>query len=190
MALGDELGLSLGPHARVRALTPAERHQVELLALAHRGASVLLLDDWLAGLTEDPTEELLLALAKLRATGRTVLVATRPGGPLLDLLTWRTGSPGWRTAAWPGAAPVTGPGRLPSSPSGGGPLLQVKRLWVTDQGEERVAGADLDVRHGEIYGLAGAAGEGQAALIEAVVGLCRAETGRVYLGDEDVTGPA
>jgi energy-coupling factor transporter ATP-binding protein EcfA2 len=103
VALGDELGLSLGPHARVRALTPAERHQVELLALAHRGASVLLLDDWLAGLTEDPTEELLLALAKLRATGRTVLVATRPGGPLLDLLTWRTGSPGWRTAAWPGA---------------------------------------------------------------------------------------
>jgi general nucleoside transport system ATP-binding protein len=61
---------------------------------------------------------------------------------------------------------------------------------VTDQGEERVAGADLDVRHGEIYGLAGAAGEGQAALIEAVVGLCWAETGRVYLGDEDVTGPA
>jgi simple sugar transport system ATP-binding protein len=48
----------------------------------------------------------------------------------------------------------------------------------------------LDVRHGEIYGLAGAAGEGQAALIEAVVGLCWAETGRVYLGDEDVTGPA
>jgi energy-coupling factor transporter ATP-binding protein EcfA2 len=59
---------------------------------------------------------------------------------------------------------------------------------VTDQGEERVAGAALDVRHGEIYGLAGAAGEGQAALIEAVVGRCRAETGRVYLGDEDVTG--
>jgi ABC-type uncharacterized transport system ATPase subunit len=57
---------------------------------------------------------------------------------------------------------------------------------VTDQGEERVAGADLDVRHGEIYGLAGAAGEGQAALIEAGVGLCWAETGRVYLGDEDV----
>jgi hypothetical protein len=51
VALGDELGLSLGPHAWVRALTPAERHQVELLALAHRGASVLL---WTTGSPASP----------------------------------------------------------------------------------------------------------------------------------------
>jgi ABC-type uncharacterized transport system ATPase subunit len=157
-----------------------------LLALAHRGASVLLLDDWFAGLTEDRAEELLPALAKLRATGRAVL-ATRPGDPLLDLADRVTGLEDGRPT---GDAPATGPARPPSSPARGEPLLQVKGLWVADQGEERVAGADLDVRHGEIYGLAGAAGEGQDALIEAVVGLGRAETSRATWATRTSPGPA
>ena len=184
-ALGGELGLSLDPHARVGALTPAERRQVELLALAHRHASVLLLDDWFGGLTEDRAEELLTALAKLRATGSAVLVATRPGGPLIGLADRVTGLEDGRLA---NDAPPTRPGRRLSSPSRGEPLLQVKGLWAAGEDGERVTGADLDVRRGEIYGLAGAAGEGQAALMGAVVGLCRVEAGRVYLGDEDVTG--
>lgn len=182
-ALGGQLGLTLDPHARVSALTWGERRQVELLALVHRGTSVFLLDDWFAGFNEGRAEELLAALAKLRAAGRTVLVATRPVGPLLELADRVTGLEDGR----PASDPCT-PGRPRSSPVRGEPLLQVKGLWVADQGEERVVGADIGVRQGEVYGLAGAAGEGQIALIEAVVGLCRAETGRVYLGDEDVTG--
>jgi simple sugar transport system ATP-binding protein len=186
-ALAGELGLTLDPHARVSALTLAERRQVELLALAHRGASVLLLDDWLAGLTEDRAEELLQALAELRATGRTVLIATRPAGPVLELADRITELEDGRLAGGP---PAPGPRRPSSGPVRGEPLLQVKGLWAADRAGERVVAADLGVRGGEIYGVAGAAGEGQAALIEAVVGLCRPEGGRIYLGDEDVTGAA
>jgi general nucleoside transport system ATP-binding protein len=191
-SLGDELGLALDPRARVSTLTAAARRQVELLALVHRGASVLLLDDWVGDLGEGPAEQLLTALARLRATGRAVLVATRPTGRLLELADRVTGLEDGRPTGDPPAprpgTPVTSTRRAPSRPARGEPLLQVKGLWVADQGEARVASVDLDVRHGEIYGLAGAPDEGQAALIEAVVGLCRTESGRIYLGDEDVTG--
>jgi general nucleoside transport system ATP-binding protein len=190
-SLGDELGLTLDPRARVSTLTAAARRQVELLALVHRGASVLLLDDWVADLGEGPAEQLLTALARLRATGRTVLVATRPTSRLLELADRVTGlEDGHPTGDAPAPRPrasVTYP-RCARRPARGEPLLQVKGLWVAGQGEAQVAGADLDVRHGEIYGLVGAADEGQAALIEAVVGLCRTESGRIYLGDEDITG--
>jgi general nucleoside transport system ATP-binding protein len=181
-ALGGQLGLTLDPHIRVSALTRYERRQVELLALVHRGTSVFLVDDWFVGLNEDRAEKLLAALAKLRTSGCSALVAARPDGPLLELADRVTGLEDGHPAS------DSTPGRSRSSPVRGEPLLQVKGLWVADQGEEQVVGADLGARQGEIYGLTGAAGEGQAALIAAVVGLCRAETGRIYLGDEDVTG--
>jgi general nucleoside transport system ATP-binding protein len=66
-------------------------------------------------------------------------------------------------------------------------MLQVKDLRVVVGGKEQVAGLDLDVRHSEIYGLAGVEGNGQAELVEALVGLRRPDTGRVYLGDDELT---
>jgi general nucleoside transport system ATP-binding protein len=182
-ALGVQLGLTLDPHAGVSALTRGERRQVELLALVHRGTSVLLVDDWFAALNQGQAEELLAVLARLRAAGCTVVVATRPTDALLELADRVTRLEDGRLA---GDRSTTA--RPRSSPARGEPLLQVKGLWATNRAGEAVAGADFGVRLGEIYGLAGAAGEGQAALIEAVVGLCRAEIGRVYLGDDDVTG--
>jgi ABC-type uncharacterized transport system ATPase subunit len=190
--LGERLGLALDPAARVGALDLAERRQVELLALEHRGARVLLLDDWLAGLNGDRAAELLAVLARLRADGRTMLLAARPDGAAAELADRVTRLEDGRLAGPPaagtgGTAPPR-PARPPRGQPRGEPLLQIKGLWVADRGREPVAGADLSVRQGEIYGLAGAAGAGQAALLAALVGRCRTEAGRIYLGDDDVTG--
>jgi simple sugar transport system ATP-binding protein len=77
--------------------------------------------------------------------------------------------------------------RVEGTEPSGEPMLQVKDLRVVVGGKERVAGLDLDVRRSEIYGLAGVEGNGQAELVEALVGLRRPDTGRIYLGDDELT---
>ncbi|HYL41682.1 MAG TPA: ATP-binding cassette domain-containing protein, partial [Candidatus Binatus sp.] len=70
-----------------------------------------------------------------------------------------------------------------------GPMLNVADLRARDdRGNEVVHGVDLEVRAGEIVGIAGVAGNGQDELVEAIVGLRRPSGGRVSLGGDDVTG--
>jgi simple sugar transport system ATP-binding protein len=74
----------------------------------------------------------------------------------------------------------------PTTP--GEPLLRVEDLHVVDdRGLEKVRGLSLDVRAGEIVGIAGVDGNGQSELIDAITGLRRAAGGRVVIGDEDVS---
>ena len=76
--------------------------------------------------------------------------------------------------------------RVEGKATPGEPLLQVKDLRDC-RGKELVAGLDLDVRRSEIYGLAGVEGNGQAELVEALVGLRTPDTGRIYLDDDELT---
>ena len=74
-----------------------------------------------------------------------------------------------------------------SNPAGA--TLRVEGLTVKDdRGHEAVHGIDLDVRAGEILGIAGVAGNGQDELVEAIVGLRKPAAGRVMLDDRDITG--
>jgi simple sugar transport system ATP-binding protein len=77
--------------------------------------------------------------------------------------------------------------RVEGKATPGEPMLQVKDLRVAAGGKELVAGLDLDVRRSEIYGLAGVEGNGQAELVEALVGLVTPDTGRIYLDDDELT---
>jgi simple sugar transport system ATP-binding protein len=68
-------------------------------------------------------------------------------------------------------------------------VLKVDGLRVKDdRGNEVVRGVNLELRAGEILGIAGVAGNGQDELVEAIVGLRRPAAGRVLLTGEDVTG--
>jgi simple sugar transport system ATP-binding protein len=67
--------------------------------------------------------------------------------------------------------------------------LHVEGLIVRDdRGQEVVHGVDLEVRKGEIFGIAGVAGNGQDELVEALVGLRKPAAGRVTLDGHDITG--
>jgi simple sugar transport system ATP-binding protein len=70
----------------------------------------------------------------------------------------------------------------------GNVVLRIEALHARDdRRHETVRGADLEVRHGEILGIAGVAGNGQDELVEALVGLRRASGGRVMIESSDVT---
>ena len=68
-------------------------------------------------------------------------------------------------------------------------MLEVQDLHVRDdRGHETVRGVSLEVRAGEILGIAGVAGNGQEELVEALTGLRPPTSGSVMLNGEDVTG--
>ena len=76
--------------------------------------------------------------------------------------------------------------KTPGEP--GEPLLEVDDLHVRDaRGLEAVRGVSLEVRAGEIVGIAGVDGNGQSELIDAITGLTQAESGRVVVAGRDVT---
>jgi len=67
-------------------------------------------------------------------------------------------------------------------------LLEVRGLTVNnDRGREVVHGVDFDIRAGEIFGIAGVAGNGQDELVEAITGLRRPSAGKITLGERDIT---
>ena len=69
------------------------------------------------------------------------------------------------------------------------PCSTVEGLHVKDdRGHEVVKGVDLEVRAGEILGIAGVAGNGQDELVEAIIGLRRPSAGKVTLDGKDITG--
>ncbi|MFI5226458.1 MAG: ATP-binding cassette domain-containing protein, partial [Candidatus Limnocylindrales bacterium] len=69
------------------------------------------------------------------------------------------------------------------------PILTIAGLHVLDdRGNEVVRGVDLEIRAGEILGIAGVAGNGQDELVESLIGLRKAASGTIRLADRDVTG--
>ncbi|OLE19117.1 MAG: heme ABC transporter ATP-binding protein [Actinobacteria bacterium 13_1_20CM_4_68_12] len=71
----------------------------------------------------------------------------------------------------------------------GDPVLTVDDLHVfDDRGLEAVRGVSIEVRGGEIVGIAGVDGNGQTELIDAITGLRKAASGRVAIGGRNVTG--
>jgi ABC-type uncharacterized transport system ATPase subunit len=75
--------------------------------------------------------------------------------------------------------------RVETKATPGDPVLRVEGLRVLDGGRPLVDGVDLTVRAAEIYGLAGVEGNGQAELVEALMGLRIPNEGRILLGESD-----
>ena len=70
-----------------------------------------------------------------------------------------------------------------------GPVLEIKNLTVKEsRGLEAVKNIDLEVKAGEVLGIAGIDGNGQSELIQAITGLTKAESGTIKLDGKDITG--
>jgi simple sugar transport system ATP-binding protein len=200
--LSTQLGFTIDPDARVEQLSVGQQQRVEIVKALYRRARILVLDEPTAVLTPQETDEIFGVLRRLRAEGASIVfishkldevlrIADRitvirrgavvgerlPGltseQELADLMVGRSVSLRVdRGVAHPGA-----------------PVLSVRGLRVRDdRGHEVVRGLDMDVRAGEIVGVAGVAGNGQEELIEAIVGLRRPVAGTVEVGGADLTG--
>jgi general nucleoside transport system ATP-binding protein len=198
--LASGFGTPLDPHVRVEDIGVGQQQRVEILKLLYRGADILILDEPTAVLVPQEVEELFANMRQLKDQGHTIIFIAHSLDEVLQVADRITVLRDGKVIGTVDAADTTTEQvaemmvgrpvllrRVEGKATPGEPMLQVKDVRVVVGGKEQVAGLDLDVRHSEIYGLAGVEGNGQAELVEALVGLRRPDTGRIYLGDDELT---
>ncbi len=201
-ALSARFGLEVDPSARVENLPLGVLQRVEILKALHRGAKVLLLDEPTAVLTPQEVSALLDVLRRLRDEGRALVLVTHKLPEVMavsDTVTVLRGGAtvGVRQTAHTSAAELTmmmvgrdvDLSRKPRGPVEGAPRLTVSKLGYTDSdGVERLKDITLTVRAGEIVGIAGVEGNGQAQLVDALVGVLPAPGAHIQLDGQSLEG--
>jgi simple sugar transport system ATP-binding protein len=200
-ALSARYGLAVDPEARVEDVSVGMQQRVEILKMLYRDAEILILDEPTAVLTPQETLELLAVMRRLVDEGKTVLFITHKLKEITAAADTCTVLRRGRVVATRKVAGTSGAElaelmvgravtfhaeRAPARP--GAPRLAVERLHVRGaRGTLALRDVSLEVRAGEILGVCGVEGNGQAELVQAVTGMAQVERGVVRLGGRDVT---
>ena len=200
--LGARFGFEVDPDAKVGSLSVGWQQRVEILKALYRNASILVLDEPTAVLTPQETREIFTVLRQLTSElGTSVIFISHKLYEVLEIadritVIRRGRVVGSRVPAETNeedlAELMVGRDvnltvdRGESHP--GEVMLSVSDLHVSDdRGREAVHGVTFDVRAGEIFGVAGVAGNGQDELVEAITGLRKTVSGRVTLAGREIT---
>jgi simple sugar transport system ATP-binding protein len=201
--LAQEYELDVDPDALVEDLSVGHQQRVEILKALYRQADILILDEPTGVLTPAEADHLFRILKGLRDQGKTIILIThklreimettdnvsvmRRGQMVGTVKTVET-SPEALAELMVGRKVLLRVDKAPATP--GKTVLEVRDLRVRDAaGVERLKGISLEIRAGEILGIAGVAGNGQTELLEVLGGIARG-TGEVRLNGEalDLTG--
>jgi ABC-type uncharacterized transport system ATPase subunit len=195
--------LDIDPAARIWQLSVGEQQRVEIIKLLYRGADILILDEPSAVLTTQEAEEMFKVLRKMAESGKSVVlishkmnevmqfadrVTVLKGGRVEDTMSVKDATVERLTKA------VVGERELQQKKNEGDTktekvILKVEQLHVkNDRGLPAVRQVSLDIHEGEIFGIAGVAGNGQKELAEAIAGLRPVESGKITVEGEDLTG--
>ena len=202
--LGKRFGFEVDPDVKVGSLSVGWQQRVEILKALYRDARILVLDEPTAVLTPQETQEIFAVLRRLAEQGHSIIFISHKLYEVLEIadritVIRRGKVVGERVPSETNeddlAELMVGRevdlvvDRGESHP--GAPELHVEGLRVNDdRRNEVVRGVDLEVRAGEILGIAGVAGNGQDELVEALIGLRKPAGGKVLLGANDITGDA
>ena len=199
--LSADFGLEIDPRAKVRSLSVGLQQRVEILKTMHRGADVLILDEPTAVLTPQETDELFRVIRGIvRDKGMTVIIIThrlyevmaisdRVGvmraGKLVGLRDTKDVNERMLASMMVGREMLFE--ELEKFGWVGRPLIQTEDLHVlSDRMLPAVHGVSLEVREGEIVGIAAIDGNGQSELVEAITGMRPIQSGRVLIDGVDV----
>ncbi len=199
--LSERFGLAVRPEARIDSISVGMQQRVEILKALYRGAEILILDEPTAVLTPQEAEELFAIVRSLQAEGKSIIFISHKLNEVLQIADRITTL---RFGKQVGTVPRAGATqeslarmmvgrevvlRVEKPPAQPGEvLLSAENLVVVDdRGLEACRGVSLEVRAGEIVGIAGVDGNGQSELIDALTGLRQPASGRIVVGGKDVT---
>lgn len=191
-AKAEELGFTIDPQKLVEHLSVAEQQRVEILKVLLAGARILILDEPTAVLTDLEAERLLSTVQAFARQGAAVVLVTHKMADVKRYADRVTVMRGGRTIQTLDPASVSveelvrltvgessQAGYQPGPPPG--PLrLQVRNLRSAG-GSGPLAGVDISLRAGQIYGIAGVGGNGQGELANALMGLPQPTEGEIHL---------
>lgn len=200
-ALSKKYGLEVDPTAKVADISVGAQQRVEILKTLYRGADLLIFDEPTAVLTPDEIAELLKIMKVLVSEGKSIILITHKldeiravadrvtvirrgksietvevaGATNDDLAEWMVG----RSVSFKTQKIAANPKDV---------ILSVENLVVNEnRGIPAVKNLSLEVRAGEIVGIAGIDGNGQSELIQAITGLRKVKSGKITIKGEDVT---
>jgi len=199
--LSIKYGLEVDAKARIEDLPVGMQQRVEILKMLYRKADILIMDEPTAVLTPQETDELLKVMQSFAEKGVGVIFIThklrevlaiadrvvvlRNGKVVGTARPKETDQEGLATMMV-GRSVVLDVQKGSASPKE--VVLQIKNLNVQDDRKlPAVKDLTLDVRAGEIVGIAGVEGNGQRELVQAITGLRKIDSGTVVIGNEDVT---
>ncbi len=195
--IGARYGLGLDPDRPVASLSVGEQQRLEIVKALYRGARILILDEPTSVLTPQETEGLFAAIRAMAADGVGVifishklnevraitdrLVVMRQGRVVAELANDEAATPR-RLAELMCGHELTPPARTPPEP--GRVLLRLEKLRTRPAAGHPMALTDitLEVRGGEILGIAGVSGNGQRELAEVIGGTLKPSGGRIEVG--------
>lgn len=195
--LSRQFDFDLDPHSHVLDLTVGERQQLEIIRLLWLGVRTLILDEPTTGISAPQKIKLFATLKQLAAEGKTIIFVSHKLEDVEELCS---------RAAVLRQGQVTGSAEAPFDPRHlvrlmfgqelsldarppaplGAPVMSLHDVSFTDLRLE-MSQFSLDIRAGEVLGLAGLEGSGQRLLMQGCGGLLRATHGRVMVGERDFT---
>ena len=193
--IGEKYGLVVDPDAKVGDLSVGEQQRVELVKALFREAEILILDEPTAVLTPGEVDEFFGVVRTLVDQGKSIIFITHKLREVLAVADHITVLRGGKVAgsADPSTATqqslanlmvgrdvvfrvekgIAKPGKV---------VLTIDGLCVEDErGVQTVNDFTVEVKAGEIFGIAGVQGNGQRELVEAVVGMRRKVSGKVEI---------
>ncbi len=200
-ALSEKYGLDVDPNAKIEDITVGMQQRVEILKTLYRGAEILIFDEPTASLTPQEITELIQIMRRLIEEGKSIILIThklkeimevsdrvtiiRKGEGIGTVVTAAT-NPDQLAEMMVGRQVEFKTEKTDATPTD--EVLAIENLVVTDyRNIDKVKGLNLNVRKGEIVGIAGIDGNGQSELIEAITGLRKIKSGKVKLNGKDIT---
>ena len=202
LRISDAYGLGIEPDRLVEELGVGARQRVEILKVLYRGARIVILDEPTAVLVPQEVDELFGNLRELRAEGLSVIFISHKLDEVLSVAdeitvirrgtTVQTVDPADVTARQ--LAELMVGSELPSPSTEASTvtdqvLLRVRDLSLpSDEGRPLLDSISFEIHRGEVLGIAGVEGNGQAELVESIMGMRPAVTGLIELDGTDLSG--
>lgn len=199
--LSERYGFKIDPKAKIEDISVGMQQRVEIVKTLYRGAEILIFDEPTASLTPQEIKELIQIMKALVKEGKSIILITHKlkeimsvcdrctvirRGKGIGTVEVRKTNPDELAAMMVGREVNFTVERTKAQPKE--VVLKVKDLLVKDTRNISVVnGLNLDVKAGEILGIAGVDGNGQSELIEAITGLRKIESGTITLNDQDLT---
>ena len=196
----SQYGMDIQLGKKINQISVGEAQRVEIIKTLTRGANVIILDEPTAVLTPQETRQLFAILQNLKKDGKSLVFISHKLNEVMEISdrisVMRQGnyvgsvnkeetSPAELAKMMIGREVFLNIEKAQAKP--GEKVLEVKDVWVSGEKEiSKIRGVSLDVREGEIVGIAGIDGNGQSELIEAITGLRQVEKGSVLLNGKEI----
>jgi simple sugar transport system ATP-binding protein len=200
--LSATYGLAVDPRARIENITVGMQQRVEILKILYRSADILIFDEPTAVLTPQEIDELLSIFRRLQAEGKTIVFITHKlkeikaaasrctvlrRGRYIDTVNVADADEKELAEKMVGRAVSFRIEKASAKPAD--TVLSLRNLTVVgSRGVPAVRDLSLDVRAGEVVGVAGVDGNGQSELVASIAGLLPVKSGKIFLKGKDISG--